>query len=342
MTVYSAGEAIGPAWERTKSILFHDRRWPRIFKICFVALASQLGGFNGNFNSRGGNAQLPAALRSMLAALGAFFALISVAIGLGLLYVGARLQFVLFDIVLLRDDRVAPAWRRHGSHTWRWLGIKVVFGLCLALLLSPLLIPAIVGFVHLFQSGAFRGTGQHVGLAVFRIAFLFIAEAVVVGILFLVLFRVFTTLALPGVALEDLSFANTYQRVWLLVRADPRGVLVYALLMPVLIFGLSLVLMVSWFVALAVPAIPIGLAGWALWAALHGTTSGMFALGTMGALAAVALAIWALVIYLVTAGTLVTFYQSWGMYFVGGRYPLLGQYLEPAPLEPAPQLGFRE
>ena len=40
MMPYSAGEAIGPAWERTKAVLFHDRRLPRILKIFSVSMLS--------------------------------------------------------------------------------------------------------------------------------------------------------------------------------------------------------------------------------------------------------------------------------------------------------------
>ncbi len=163
MVTYSAGEAIGPAWEHTRTLLFRDRRWPRILKVCVVAFVSQLGGgLNGNLNRGSGNAHIPAAVRSMLLAVGVFFGLISFVVSTVLIYVGSRLQFVLFDIVLLRDDSVAPAWRRHGAHTWRWIGVKLVFAMCLGVVLSPLLIPGILGLIHLFQSGALAvGADKH-------------------------------------------------------------------------------------------------------------------------------------------------------------------------------------
>ena len=343
MVTYSAGEAIGPAWDHTRTLLFRNRRWPRILKICLVALFSQFGGLNGSFNRSSGNAHIPAGMQSVLLAVGLLIGLISLVIGLVLIYVGSRLQFVLFDILLLRDDSVAPAWRRHGTHTWRWVGVKVLFALCLGIVLSPLLIPAILGFIHLFQTGAWTlGPNQHFTFAMVSAAMLFIAEVFAVVILFVAIYRVFVTVAMPGMALEDLSFGDTYRRTWDLFRAQPSAMVVYGLLTLLVGLGLGLAFVVCLLLALVLPAVPLGLLGWALWALLHGGTAGMFFLGTLGVVAVVALALWALLVYVVGAGTLVCFYQAWALYFLAGRYPLLGQYLQGGGSEPARPLGFPE
>src|SRR6516225_3289559 len=53
-------------------------------------------------------------------------------------YLGARMEFVLFDIVLLNEKFVAPSWRRHGNQAWRWVGFKMLFSIALSILLGPL------------------------------------------------------------------------------------------------------------------------------------------------------------------------------------------------------------
>lgn len=335
MRIYSAGEAIGPAWEHTKALLFADRRFGRLLKLCLVAFGAQLGG-GLNTGVRNGMGHTPLALLPLLL----IFAVLGLAFSIGLLYVGSRLQFVLFDIVLLRDDRVAPAWRRHGGHTWRWVGVRLVVALGLLFVLSPLLLPIGIAFFHLMRSPAFHGAA-HSGFnfAAFRAGMLLFVELIGVFVLFVAAFRLFTTLALPGLALEDLSFGTVFQRAWLLFQTDPPSTLLFAVVQPLLLTALGLVVFLCWGLLLAVPAIPVVLLLVRLWHAAHAGVGGMFWIGTIGGLGAIALAAWALLTYLLLVGTLLTFTQAYSLYFVGGRYPLLGQYLEP---EPAPQLGFRD
>ena len=106
-----------------------------------------------------------------------------------------------------------------------------------------------------------------------------------------------------------------------------------------LLLVLSFVVLFCWMLLLALPAVPVVLMLVRLWHAGHAGLGGMFWLGTIGGLGAVALLLWAVLTYLLLVGNLLTFVQAYSLYFVGGRYPLVGQYLEP---EAAPQLGFRD
>ena len=339
MRIYSAGEAIGPAWEHTTALLFRDRRLGRLLKICLVALGAQLGGnIGGKFGNQSGHTS--AALLPLLLMIG----VLSFAFGVTLMYVASRLQFVLFDIVLLRDDRVGPAWRRHGIHTWRWLGVRIAFGAALLLALSPLCVPLVPGLIHLFRSPAFQtATGGHAfNFAAFRAAALLLLEALAVVLVFVALFRLFTTLALPGLALENLSFGAVFKRAWLLVSADPPAMLAYTFVQPLLLFALGTLVLFCWVLAVGIPALPVGLVLVHLWRASHAGVGGMVLMGIAGGLGAIVLLLWAVLTYLLLAGTLLVFAQAYNLYFLGGRYPLLGQYLEPAAIEPEPRLGFRE
>ncbi len=347
MQTNTAGEAIGPAWQHTKALFFRDRRLGRILKLSFVALGAQL---NLSFNSfsrlysRPGTG-VPHSLAPLLVLLAIVAGIFSLALGVAFLYLGSRLQLTLFDIVLLRDDRVAPAWTRHGHHTWRWAGIKIVGILAIGLLLSPLLIPAIGGVIALMHTMVpTAGTPPQpptFHMAAFRAVLVLLAELFAVLLLFSVFFRLFLTITLPALALENLSFANVFRRAWLFLAAEPGAMAAYALLQTLVLFALGIAILFGWAVAVALPTAALGLAGWALWSLLHRSVGGVFLLGTLGTVAGAALLTWALLTYAVALGFVVTFAEAFAQYFMVGRYPLLAQYLQPA-LEPAPQLGFRD
>ena len=347
MQTYTAGEAIGPAWQHTKALLFRDRRWGRILKLSLVALGAQL---NLSFNSfsrlysKPGTG-VPHALAPVLVLLAVVAGIFSLALGVAFLYLGSRLQLTLFDIVLLRDDRVAPAWTRHGHHTWRWAGVKIVGILAIGLLLSPLLIPVIGGVFTLMHTMVpAAGTPSQppaFHMAAVRAVLILLAELFAVLLLFNVFFRLFLTITLPVLALENLSFTDVFRRAWLFLAAEPGAMAAYALLQTLALFALGIAVLVGWAVAVAIPAAAFGLAGWTLWALLHGSVSGVFLLGTLGTIGGAVLLAWALLTYIVALGFVIVFAEAFSQYFLAGRYPPLAQYLQTA-LEPAPQLGFRD
>ena len=336
MRVYSAGEAIGPAWQHTKALLWQNKRWKRFLKICLVAFGAEVGGgLNGNFSGFGnhGNANLPPALVAMLVSFALVIGIVSLIVGLALLYLASRLQFVLFDIVLLRDDRVAPAWRRHGGHTWRWIEVKITAAIGIAVLLSPLLIaaiPAIIALIHSATLNQTPGATPQFNFAALRTLFLLFAEVVLLVIAYVAVLRFFTALALPGLALEDLSFGNTFQRAWQIFRSDIPAMLLFLLLEPLLLMVLGIGGLLCIVIATFIAAIPFAIVGGLLWLLVHKTTVGaLVLLGLFAGLAALVLLVWFLLCELAVIGSLYTFARAWSLYFIGGRYPMLGQYLEP-------------
>lgn len=343
MVPYGAAEAIGPAWQHTKALLFKPLRAGRLLKLSLVALGAQLSfTFSSNFQRMAG---MPRGLASVLIGLALVLTVVSIAVGVGLLYLGARLQLCLFDIVLLRDDRVALAWNRHGFHTWRWAGIKLAGMLGIGLLLSPLLIPAIGGMVALVHTMVpATGVGQQpaFNMPALRAFLVVFAQVFAVFLVFAVLYRLFLTLTLPVLALENRSFAGVFRQAGRFLAAEPGTMAAYAVLQFLVQLGLGLTVLVAWAVMVLVPAAVLGLAGWALWTLLHAGTAGMFVLGSLGAVAGAVLLVWALLSYVVMLGVVIVFAEAYGLYFIAGRYVPVAQYLMPAQMEPQPVLGFRE
>ena len=121
MRTLSATEAINPALECTKTILFRPFRKGASWKLAASAYLSLMGRLfipvplflfmlpgAAKFNNP--------LLVVGLAILGVFLT--------GILFVifviGCRFQFILFDIVLTRTRQIAPLWRRNANHTWPW------------------------------------------------------------------------------------------------------------------------------------------------------------------------------------------------------------------------------
>ena len=338
MRVYSAGEAIGPAWEHTKALMWQERRWGRTLKLALVAFGAELGtSFNFNYRNPGGHGIDNPIATSVLAGIALvvlFFALLLFVV---FLYLGSRLQLAQFDILVLRDPMVAPAWERHGRHTWRWAGLKIVILLGVLLALLPLLIPAIpifVAFVRTMQPVA-DSTPGHMPTLNWAAFFIALAEVLAIVMVAVMLIRFVTSLVLPGVAIEDLRFGDALRRGWQIFRADVPGMLWFAVLQPVFLVLLGLLVGIVGILVLLFLLAPFGLVGFLIWHAMHAAgTVGWFLLGTLGVVAVLVVGmVWGC-LYLAASGTLLMFARAWSLYFLGGRYPILGQYLEPGPAVP--------
>jgi hypothetical protein len=338
MRQLSAIEAIGPAWNHTHRLLFAPRRAGLLLKIGAVAVLAQAGGgFNGGgFGNHGNHANhlAPAFIAPMIAAA-MLFGLIAFVIGVVLFYLRSRFQFVLFDVVLRSDTTVAPIWRRYSAATWRWIGLKLLFFCAAALCILPVAIPMVVHVVHNIPAG------QHMSfhtLIPFIASMLgLIAVLVIAGLVLCITFTLIADFGLPSMALEGTSLEETVRRVGRLFRAEPGQVLLYILMRFLMsiatVFLCELIIGFGTLIAL----IPLGGAGFGLWAALHTTGTAGHAVMIAGwVVLGVILATLVIVAAVMLVGSAYTFLQAYALYFLGGRYPLVGQYLAPLPPAPAP------
>jgi hypothetical protein len=342
MQSLSATDAIAPAWQHTRRLLLGQRNPGLFFKIAAVAFFAEILNSSFSFSSPvrnhgGGHSPVFTA-----ALLGIIFACVVVGLMVGLVffYLSSRLQFTIFHIVLRSDTYVAPIWRRYGAATWRWMGLKLLFFLCALACVTPIFIPAILYFIHAISLQSHGDNSQIVSFV------LAIATFIVTVILFAITIAIVTILlrdfAVPSMALEGTPLRETVRRVIALTRAEPGQVGLYVLLRVCLgIAGTFVSYMLLGVLALIVGA-PLGGLGFGLWKELHlagaGAHAGMIVGWIFLALALLAvLAVGAISLF----GYLFTFLQAYAIFFLGGRYPLMGQLLTepPAPVIPiaAPQ-----
>ena len=341
MTTLSATEAITPAWHYTKQLLFTPRRWRLLLKIGAVAFFAQMGGgLNGNFSTPGRHMHgVPNEISAMLWPILLAIGLASLVIGLVLLYIGSRLQFVLFEVVLRHDTTVAPIWSRYGSATWRWIGLKLLYFLLAFLCLSPLLIPAIIYFVRYFRS---VGDGPPEHLAGFFVTIAFFVLALFVAILIISCgYVLLADFGLPSLALEGTPIRETVRRVWNLLRADTGQVLLYLLMR--FILGLVAAFILEFGLALLclIALIPLGGLAAVLWFSLHhGGLAGHILMIAGWVVLGVIFLIAFFIAAIISFGYFFTFLEAYALLFLGGRYPMVGQYLDwflvppPQPIPP--------
>jgi hypothetical protein len=166
------------------------------------------------------------------------------------------------------------------------------------------------------------------------------------GILFLL--KVPSTLlndfVLPYYVLEDIPLFAAIGRGFQVFVADPIQVILYLILKPIL-FIIGYIMMTISIMIAAIPVAIVAIIGVVIVALIGGASmrhsSGIGAAAGGGLLFFAGIAL----LYLVAiafftylgmgiGGYLVTILEAYGIYFLGGRYPLLGNMLEPGPGAP--------
>ena len=329
MRPLTASEAISPALERTKLLLGNPFRSRTFLKIAAVAFFADFGS-SLNFNLPSNSSKFPASSPGSIAAIAAVVAvvaLIGLTIGLVLFYIGSRLQLVLVEMVATAQTMVAPVWRRTGIFTWRWIGMKLLFFLAAVLLVAVCASPLIFYFVTHHD----RFSSLSVSL---------IVTAVLIALLLLLLVIVAYTLmrdfALPFLSLEGLSISATFERVNDILAAEPGQVGLYLLLRLLLGFVIAIGMYVGVLITLLISAIPFAAVGGGLWLALHKAgTAGMAVLIVCAIAGGLAFLCWVVCLGIGAFGAMITFFQAYALYFLGGRYPLLGDLLDRSAPPPA-------
>jgi hypothetical protein len=339
MRPLSASEAIGPALQRTRDFLAHPFRWRTFFKLAAVAFFAEMGSSSstGSFTNGTGNGAhgLPPTFLAFLIAFAVFIGLASLVVGLVLLYIGSRLQLVLVELVATRQSWVGPVWRRVSSATWRWIGLKLLFFLCILLVTLPITIPVVLFFVH-----HARDIGAGTFFSGFHIAqiILFVAGAILAILVISAVFLLVRDLALPFMALEDRGISDSLGRLRAIVEAEPGQVALYVLLRILLGFMFGVVAEIATFLVLLISLIPLGIIGLILWLALHQAAGGIVLLIGLGVLAGLVFLCWAIFVSICFFGSALTFGQAYALYFLGGRYPLLGDLLDRS--TPPPEFAY--
>ena len=336
MRPLSASEAIGPALERTQDVLFRPFRLHTFLKIAAVACFAEFGAnFNASFpgNANRGGHQLPPAVLAFVVGFAVLIGVVSLVIALVLLYVGSRLQLVLVELVATRQSYIGPMWRRVGGATWRWIGLKVLLFIGVILVSLPFTVPLVLYLIrhaHQFGSGSFFS-----GLQIAQIV-LYIGAAIVALIVVIAIYTLVHDLAVPSLALEEVGIRESLRRLLALLNAEPGQAALYLFLRLVLGMVFGILAEIGIVIVLLISAIPPGIAGFGLWFALRNTgAAGIAVLIGLGCIAGLVYLCWAICVGVSFAGTAITFNQAYALYFLGGRYPLLGDLLDRSAPPPA-------
>jgi MFS family permease len=349
MRILSATESISPAIARARLLLFKPYRIGRTWKL---AATGYLGGtvaffipfplvylFFLPFARRLG--ATPAVIAAIVAGI-----FVLLAIYLVIFYLCSRVQFAFFDIVLNRGEFVAPAWRKYGSQSLKWALVKIAVGTVFFALLAIPFAPIVSGIITTF-SNIHLQQGQNPPPA-FAEAILSVYAAVFILYFAIGIFALISSLLsdfiVPSLALENTTLSIAFRRLGQLLRNEPGAVFLYAVMKIViyLVGGMAVGIFFYIFLfAVALVAFILGVLAYFLLQLMHVSHTVMSELAIFsGAVLYVVTAFYGIIL---ANGMLQTIIQSYAQYFLGGRYPLLGDIIDrttPPPEPNPPQSSY--
>jgi hypothetical protein len=366
MTTLSPLDALGPAFRRTREVMAQPFRLGFFLKIALVAALTQPAFYSTSISYPIQGAQF-AALRSLgarsavggygssfaaetafpgpnfggLAVFGiaafAVLAVVGLLIWIGIAYLYCRLRFTLFDLVVSKRGRVRQAWSGYGPQAWRYFGLVLLVGLAFLVVSLVIIGPALLNFIHTVVPLAKAGTSPD-PFALLGSMLPFVLSIFLVAALWAVVDALMQDFLLPPMAIEDAPLESAFGRFFRLLRTDLGSVVVYVLLRFAVGIGLTWILMLAVFLALLLAGLATFGVGVLLYHLLWASLAGQVVCVALAILAGIV----ALVVYLAAIvsvyGISAVFKQSYAAYFFGGRYPELGDRLEP----PAPSLVVEE
>ena len=250
-----------------------------------------------------------------------------------LFYLLVRFELIAFELVITRSKTIAPLWRSAGPRTLPWLGLTVLIGTLSTLLMVPFGVAAgRTLFTGMQPFLASHNPDDPIAmLGMFRFIFGFYG---VLAIIFLVpkfVSVLFNDFVLPFYMLEPISLWQACARGFRLLGANFGSSLGYLVCKFFLFFaGLLAQNLVTQVVTL--PFLLL----FFLFAIVAGFTHGSLADRglLLGAAALLLVLVFLIAIFYVAIGAtgyLMTVLESYTAYFVGSRYPALGDLLQPPP-----------
>jgi len=345
MQILSALDAISPAFSRTKLILFSPFRKGRTWKLAATAYLTMVSTifvpyflvglfFIGSAKQGGGS---PAVTFLVSFCLGATL------VYLLIFYLCSRLRFAFFDIVLNGGAFVAPAWRKYSAQSLKWTAFKVVLGTLATAAVAAPMAAWIRHMIPVFAALQFK-PGQTMQPQIMEAVFSFYGAMFLLEIGFGIFYLISSLLGdfiVPSLALENTTLAEAFTRLGKLIRHEPGQFTLYAVLKVGLAFVGWIAQTIAFYAVILVVGLVFGLIAMLVGFALHALGVSAFVLSALGMTVAIPLYL-VLVFYgmFMAIGTVVTFLESYPLYFLGGRYPMLGDLLDrstpPPPAIPYP------
>ena len=337
MRAISAADAVSPAIQRTREFLFGQFRWGTFLKLGLVAMITE--GFSGNLQSskRGGQ---PTGHGPMIYSLSDIPPLwiaaavaavvLAILVVMAVFYLVTRLRFAYFHCLIHNTREIRPGWwiYREPANRFFWLNIGV--GIGFSLLVVLIFLPFIGGFLRLLHNTP-PGGQPDAGLL------LALVLPLIPIILLLVLAGIVADLVLldwmlPHFALENATAGEAWSRVWNSINAEKRQFFVYAVLRVVM----PAIAMIAVFIVLMIPGLILAGAfaafGYGLHSAFADATGASAIVGILVQAFFGVLAFGlALLAGICVAGPVSTGVREYALLFYGGRYPALGDILQPPP-----------
>jgi hypothetical protein len=333
MQILSALDAISPAFARTKLVLFTPFRKGRTWKLAVTAYLSVMGTLFLPFMLI---ALFFIPLVRKMAGSSAVTILIGVSITLTLIYLlvfwlCSHLRFAFFDIVLNRGQFVAPAWRKYGSQAFQWTAFKVALCTLVTAAVAAPMSAAIHHFVDSVAALQFA-PGQkpppEMMNAIFAGYAAFFLIYLGMGVFFW-LSSLLSDFIVPSLALEDTTLVVAFQRLGQLIRREPGQFTLYAVLKLGLALSGYVAQMIVFYAAFLIAVVGVGLVALIIGLILHAIGVSMTVLTVLGVI--VGMAVYLMLCFYampIAIGTVMTFLEAYALYFLGGRYPLLGERLD--------------
>jgi hypothetical protein len=334
MPILNALDCISPAIGRTKLVLFSPFRIGRSWKLSITAYLTAASAifmpifllaffFLSPIRQAGG---------SIAVTLVSVGAVVATLLSLWLFHLITRLRFAFFDIVLNRGEFVAPAWRKYGSQAFRWSAFKVALG---TLALALVAMPTAAFFRHFVTVMATVKPGQQPPPDfVFS---LMSGYLLLYGLFWLFLWAssVLADFVVPSLALEDTTLSEAFRRVGVLIRTEPAQFAAYAVLKLVLAGAAYMAVIFGLEICIVIVGIVLGLICTLFGFLLHLAGVSIAVLTALGVLVLFAFYLFALWVIVFGMGAIFTFLEAYSLYFLSGRYRMLGELLAASTPRPA-------
>jgi len=352
MQVFTATQAISPAINRTKSLLFEPFRWGTFLKLCAVAVFTEGFSKNFNFSQRGfggfpehGHVPTipplphpgsvlphisPAWITVLVALAAAAFILVLV-----IFYLAVRLRFALFECLIHQSTLIAPGWYKYRFQAFRFFLLSIVVGIVFLAVVIAALIPFALGFWHVYQLTQLGGPFPLAALLM--VALPFIAVLLLIVLAAICVRIILRDFMLPHIALENASAGQAWAAVRARIAGEPGRFFLYGLLRVILPFvavaGMAIILFIPCLIVFGLLAVMMA----AVYAALisHAAMPLPLIGGVLEAMLALIMLCLGLLLTVSLAGPLDIGVRNYALLFYGGRYQTLGDILFPPPAAPA-------
>jgi hypothetical protein len=341
MRAFSAADSVSLAVQRTREFLFSSFNWGTYLKLGLVAIITEGSWSSLRSSSNGGNHSSgtgpmitspihipPVWIAASLAAI-----LLVIVVSLFIFYLVTRLRFAFFHCLIHKTGEIRPGWHLYREPATRFFWLNVVVGFCFLALVGLLSLPFVAGFLRLFREMRHAGRPD-IGM-VLSLVLPMIPIILVLVLVGLVADTILRDWMMPHYALDNATAGEAWAEVWASIKTEHRQFLAYTLLRVVL----PTIAMVALFMVLLIPgAILAGAFGaivYGVHSAFADSTGGAAVAGSMlqaflGLVAFVFMALAGICL----GGPLSTGIREYALMFYGGRYPVLGNILDP----PAPEL----